>query len=168
MAPLHQRNPGLAGLITARGRVYFSIITDGIHLHPATVALAFRADPLRCIVITDAVELAGLADGVYPGHGQIAHRQLKRRNKVTIEGTDTLVGSCCMLDECVRNLIEMTDCALPEAVRCVTENVATMMGENKRGVLEFGRRADFTILDAKGTVIETWIAGVKVWERSKR
>ena len=68
-----------------------------------------------------------------------------------------------MLDECVRNLVSMTGCGLAEAVRCVTENVAEMMGEGKRGRLEPGRRADFAILDARGVVKETWVSGRRVW-----
>ena len=162
MAPLHHREPGLAGLMTS-GRCYYSVIPDGIHLHPATLTMALRTDPSKCILITDSTELAGLPDGVHPGQGQIPHSQRKVGNRVTIEGTDTLVGSCCTLDECVRKMVTMTGCGLAEAVRCVTENVAAMMGESKRGMLEPGKRADFAILDGSGNVKQTWIAGEKVW-----
>jgi len=165
MAPLQHRSPGLAGLMTT-GRCFYSVIPDGIHLHPATLALCFRAEPTRCMLITDSIELAGLPDGVYAGNGQIVHRQHKQGNKVTIDGTDTLIGSCCTLDECVRNAASMTGCSLAEAVRCVTENVANMMGENKRGILEPGRRADFAVLNAEGMVQETWLAGRKAWCRT--
>ena len=162
MPPLHHREPGLAGLMTT-GRCYYSVIADGIHLHPATLSLAFRNDPAKCILITDSIEMTGMPDGVYPGHGQIVQRQRKEGNMITIEGTETLIGSCCMLDECVRNLVSMTGCGLAEAVRCVTENVAEMMGEGKRGRLEPGRRADFAILDTRGFVKETWVGGRRVW-----
>ena len=165
MAPLHHREPGLAGLVTS-GQCFYSVIPDGIHLHPATLAMAFRADPAKCILITDSIELAKLPDGVHPGHGQIPHPQRKVGNRVTIEGTNTLIGSCCTLDECMRNMVGMTNCSLAEAVRCVTENVAAMMGEGKRGMLEFGRKADFAILDSQGNVKETWIGGQKVWTAS--
>jgi N-acetylglucosamine-6-phosphate deacetylase len=167
MPPLHHRDPGPAGLMTS-GRCYFSIIADGIHVHPSILALAFRADPTKCIVITDSTELAGLPDGVHPGNEQIAQNQLKEGNRVTIAGTDTLVGSCCALDKCVRNMVRLAGCTLAEAVRCVTENVAGMMGESKRGMLEFGRRADFVVLDAQGFVKETWIGGVKVYKAGGR
>lgn len=162
MAPLHHREPGLPGLM-ASGRCYYSIIPDGIHLHAAALTIALRTDAAKCILITDSIELAGLPDGVHPGHGQIPHPQRKIGNHVTIEGTDTLVGSCCTLDECVRNMVSLTGCNLAEAVRCVTENVAQMMGESKRGVLEPGRRADFVVLTSEGYVKETWIGGERVW-----
>jgi N-acetylglucosamine-6-phosphate deacetylase len=163
MNPLHHRLPGLAGLMST-GKCYYSIIPDGIHLHPSVVTLCMRANPRKCIFITDSIELAGLPDGVHPGHGQIPQRQLKQGNKVTIEGTDTLIGSCCTLDECVRNAVAFSGCGLAEAAQCATENIADMMGESKRGKLEPGRRADFAILDEEGHVLETWIKGDKVWE----
>lgn len=164
MEPLHHRNPGLAGLMSS-GQVHYSVIPDGIHLHPATLSLAFHVNPSKCILITDSIELAGLPNGVYPGHAQIPHSQRKEGNKVTIDGTDTLIGSCSNLDECVINLVRFTDCGLSEAARCVTENVANLMGESKRGRLEPGRRADFTVMDREGEVLQTWVAGRKVFQR---
>ncbi|KAI4198685.1 MAG: hypothetical protein LQ346_002705, partial [Caloplaca aetnensis] len=133
MEPLHHRSPGLAGLIALpsfhseehnehhKGKPppeppYFSLIPDGIHLHPATLTLAFRSSPHKCILITDSIEVAGLPDGLYPGNAQIAHPQRKAGNRVTIEGTDTLIGSCCSIDECVRNLVRWSGCELAEAV----------------------------------------------------
>ncbi len=166
MNPLHHRLPGLAGLMST-GKCHYSIIPDGIHLAPSVVTLCMRADPRKCVFITDSIELAGLPDGVHPGHGQIPQQQLKQGNKVTILGTDTLIGSCCTLDECVRNAVAFTGCNLAEAVRCVTENIADMMDEGKRGKLEPGRKADFAVLDEEGDVLETWIGGSKIWAFSK-
>ena len=165
MPPLHHRSPGLAGLIASPSAPFFSLIADGIHLHPGTVTLAYRSNPARCILITDAVEMADLPDGVYSGHAQVPHPQRKEGNKVTIEGTDTLIGSCCSLDECVRNLCQWSGCRLAEGVRCVTENIAALMDLQDRGIIEQGRRADFVILDDDGTVLQTWIKGIKVFER---
>ena len=166
MNPLDHRKPGLAGLVASPEAPYYSIIADGIHLHPATVAMAFRANPEKCTLITDSIEMAGMPDGVYPGHAQIPHPQRKVGNKVTIEGTDTLIGSCISLDECVRNLGKYSGCSLAESVRCVTENIANLMGLEDRGVLELGRRADLVILDGEGFVQQTWIRGVRVHARA--
>lgn len=166
MSPLHHRSPGLAGLVASSEAPYFSLIADGIHLHPATLAMAFRSNPAKCILITDSIEMAGMPDGVYPGHAQIPHVQRKEGNRVTIDGTDTLIGSCSSIDECVRNLWQWSGCSLPEAIRCATENVVNLMGDVCRGVIEPGRRADFVVLDGKGQVLQTWIRGMKVHDRS--
>lgn len=59
-------------------------------------------------------------------------------------------------------------CGIAEAVGTVTENVAGLMGldgEGGRGMLKEGRRADLTVLNEEGGVLQTWVAGVKVWDR---
>jgi N-acetylglucosamine-6-phosphate deacetylase len=99
---------------------------------------------------------------VYPGHAQIPFNQVKVGNKVTIEGTETLIGTCIGLDECVRNLMKWADIRVEEAVMCVTENVADAMGLDDRGKLDIGKRADFVFLKEDGSVKETWVHGKRV------
>ncbi|RFU28002.1 hypothetical protein B7463_g8328, partial [Scytalidium lignicola] len=159
MNPLHHREPGLIGLISSPSPPYFSLIADKIHLHPDVVVLAYRSAPSHCILITDSIELAGCADGLYPGHSQVPFNQRKVGNMVTIEGTNTLIGTCISLDECVRNLKTWAEISIEEAVMCVTEHVADAMGLKDRGKLEVGRRADLVILDDDGNVKDTWIKG---------
>jgi N-acetylglucosamine-6-phosphate deacetylase len=151
-----------SGLISDPTPPYFSLIADAIHLHPRIVGIAYRSSPSHCILITDSIELSGLADGMYPGHAQIPFNQLKEGNKVTIEDTNTLIGTCIGLDECVRNLMTWAEIPVQEAVRCVTENVANATGLTDRGKLEVGRRGDFVILGFDGVVQETWVLGKKV------
>lgn len=170
MAPLHHRDPGLAGLVTAApasmpNTPYFSIITDGNHLHPSVATMLFRANHSKCIVITDSIELAGLADGTYPGHAQIPFNQKKQGSRVVIEGTETLIGGCAGLSECVQNLMTWSGCGIAEAVRCATENVVDFMGDGERGKLETGRWADFVVLGDDAEVLKTFVQGRQVWEK---
>jgi len=144
---------------------YFSLIADSIHLHPNIIALAYRSSPTHTILITDSIELSGLPDGLYPGHAQIPFKQLKSGNKVTIEGTETLIGTCIGLDECVRNLMVWAGIGVEKAVLCVTENVVTALGLEDRGKLEVGRRADLCVLDDEGHIKETWVLGKRVYTR---
>ena len=127
--------------------------------------------------------LKTFAVGVYPGNSQIRADQVKKGmyeqsrlptdlyetkglvgDRVVITGTETLIGSCLTLDEGVRNLINWSGCSVAHAVKCVTENVADLMGLNDRGRLTEGHRADFVILDEEATICETWVKGVKVWD----
>jgi N-acetylglucosamine-6-phosphate deacetylase len=169
MTPLHQRNPGLAGLTSLPRnstikQPYYSLLGDGVHLHTNVASMLFKANPTHVMLISDSLELTGLPDGIYPGNKQVKHRQQKVGSKVVIEGTDTLVGSSVSVDECMRNLMEWTGCSVAESVRTVTENIADFMGLKDRGKLEEGRRADFCVMDDNGRITQTWIAGVKVWE----
>ena len=129
--------------------------------------MLFRANPAKCILITDSIELAGLPDGTYPGHAQVSFRQTKKGTRVVIEGTETLIGSCISLWQCAENLIKWSGCSTAEAVRCVTENIAEFMGEAERGKLEQGRLADLVVLDdSEGIdVLSTWVQGKKTWAR---
>ncbi|KAF2100054.1 Metallo-dependent hydrolase [Rhizodiscina lignyota] len=181
MSALHHRDPGLPGLVglplstvsshppatPGTEPPYYSIIPDGHHIHPNVVSLLARSGPQKAILITDSIELLGLPDGTYPGHAQIPFNQTKMGTKVVIEGTDTLIGGCCSLQEGVRNLMKWSGCDVAQAVRCVTENVASFMSLEDRGKLEEGRRADFVVLDDDGNLRETWVAGKKVWEKSQ-
>jgi N-acetylglucosamine-6-phosphate deacetylase len=167
------RAPGLAGLIAlppthTPPSPYYTLIADGEHLHPSSVSILYKNNPQKCIVVTDSIELAALPDGIYPGHSQIPHQQEKRGTRATIAGTDTLIGGCISLQEAVRNVMRWTGCGVAGAAATVTENVAGFMGidgPGGRGVLTPGRRADLAVLDEGGHVLQTWVAGVKVWDR---
>lgn len=170
MPPLHHREPGLAGLVTAApsslpSSPFFSIIPDGNHLHPAVATLLLRANPARCLLTTDSIELSGCPDGTYPGHAQIPHEQTKVGTRVVIAGTDTLTGGCATLQDCVRNVVRWSGCSVAEAVRCVTENVVAFTGDESRGKLEPGRHADLVILDDEAGVLKTFVAGELVFEK---
>lgn len=173
MPPFASRIPGLAGIISLPPThnppaPWFTIIPDGEHLHPATVSLLHSTNAKRSILITDSIELASLPDGTYPGHAQIPFEQTKTGTRATIAGTDTLIGGCISLQEGVRNLMKWSGCGIAEAVGTVTENVAEFMGIDGiggRGLLKQGRRADLCVLNEAGDVLQTWVAGHKVWDR---
>lgn len=174
MPAFGSREPGLAGLVslprTDERVPYYTIIADGEHLHPNTVSLLHHSNPQRSILITDSIELASLDDGEYPGHAQIPFEQVKKGGRATIKGTETLIGGCIPLQESVRNLMAWSGCGIAEAVGTVTENVAAFMGidgEGGRGILKEGRRADLTVLSERGEVLQTWVAGHKVWDRDE-
>lgn len=102
MAPLHHRDPGPFGVITKtrtsasfqhlspHERPYFGIIADGIHLHAASVSLAFATHPDGLILVTDAVRYQGCADGTYDWtNGQ---RVEKKGAVVVLEKQKTIAG----------------------------------------------------------------------------
>ena len=62
-------------------------------------------------------------------------------------------------------IVRMRQSTLAEAVKCVTENVADMMGEGKRGMRAPGRRADLAILGPEEFVEEIWL-GIKCGRRN--
>jgi N-acetylglucosamine-6-phosphate deacetylase len=75
------------------GRPYFGIIADGIHLHPATINIAWNAHPDGFILVTDSMHMVGLPDGRYEWtNGEGEHFIVKKGHVLLLEGTGTIAG----------------------------------------------------------------------------
>lgn len=180
MRPLHHRNPGIFGVLgTAESlpRPYYGVISDGMHLHPTTVKIAFNAYPDGFILVTDAMHIVGLPDGSYEWtNGEAGFRLLKQGFLVTQEGSDTIAGSSIVLIECVNNFMEWTGASIPQALKAVTSTPAAMLGlQGVKGSLEPGADADFVIFTEEETktgsprlvVDEVWKFGTRVFEKDE-
>ena len=150
MRPLHHRNPGVFGVLgkaEGKERPYFGIISDGIHLHPTTVKIAWNAHPDGFILVTDAMKTVGLPDGVYDWTN--GDRWVKKGPLLTREGTDKIAGSSATLIECVSNFWTWTHATIPEVIRSVTATPAEMLGlQHVKGTLNPDADADLLVLDA--------------------
>ncbi|XP_064548735.1 N-acetylglucosamine-6-phosphate deacetylase [Drosophila montana] len=163
MLPFHHRDPGLVGLLASDaippGRtIYFGIIADGVHTHPAALRIAYRTHAEGLILVTDAISALGLEDGVH----HIGQLPLEvKQGRAFIAGTDTLCGSIAPMDECVRIFQRATDCSRVYAIEAATLHPARCLGiERQKGTLDFDTDADFILLNDDLQVISTWIAGV--------
>nr|XP_044250507.1 N-acetylglucosamine-6-phosphate deacetylase [Drosophila takahashii] len=170
MLPFHHRDPGLVGLLASdavpRGRtVYFGIIADGVHTHPAALRIAYRTHPQGLILVTDAISALGLEEGVH----HIGQLPLQvKQGKAFIAGTETLCGSIAPMDECVRIFQKATDCSVVYAIEAATLHPAQCLKiEDRKGTLDFGSDADFILLDDRLQVLSTWIAGTCVHRTAK-
>lgn len=150
MRPLHHRNPGIFGVLgkaEGKERPYYGIISDGIHLHPTTVKIAWNAHPDGFMLVTDAMKTVGLPDGVYDWTN--GDRWVKKGALLTREGSDTIAGSSATLIECVTNFWSWSHASMPEVIRSVTSTPAKMLGlEKVKGTLEPDADADLLVLDA--------------------
>ncbi|KAL7743127.1 hypothetical protein ACLKA6_015043 [Drosophila palustris] len=165
MLPFHHRDPGLVGLLASdaipQGKtVYFGIISDGVHTHPAALRIAYRTHPEGLILVTDAISALGLEDGVH----HIGQLPLQvKQGKAFIAGTDTLCGSIAPMDECVRIFQRATDCSKVYAIEAASLHPAKCLGiERQKGTLDFDSDADFILLDDNLQLLSTWISGVCV------
>ncbi|KAL1857793.1 N-acetyl-glucosamine-6-phosphate deacetylase [Paecilomyces lecythidis] len=182
MCPFHHRDPGPFGTIIFSNmkskaaridpdkRPYFGVIADGIHLHPASINLAYKCHPQGLVLVTDANMIAGCEDGVYEWNG--GRKIEKRGTKVTLEGTDTIAGSAVNLMDCVNNFINFTGATVAEAISAVTSTPAAMLGISERkGNIIPGSDADLLVLKredsnrgTKLTVAQVWKFGHKVFD----
>jgi N-acetylglucosamine-6-phosphate deacetylase len=161
MGPLHHRDPGLAGVALTDERVRVGAIADGLHLHPAAVALAARALGERLCLVTDAVAALGMPAGRVPLGVLEAF--------ATADGVrladGTLAGSDLSLDRAVRNLMAFAGVSLPTALSAVTASPAGLLGHDDRGVIGPGAVGDLVLLDPAGEVVATVIGGRVAFDR---
>lgn len=176
MRPLHHRNPGVFGVLgiaESLPRPYFGVIADGIHLHPTSVKIAFNAHPDGFILVTDAMHLVGLEDGVYDWTN--GRRLIKTGPRLILEGTDDkIAGSTITLVECVSNFLNWSGATIPQALKTVTETPAEMLGlKGVKGCLESDADADLVVISeevgAGGEqdlkIDQVWKFGSKVFDR---
>lgn len=152
MTPIHQRAPGIVAAALTEPTIYYSLIVDGIHVHPALVKLAWQAHSKGMIVVSDAISALGMGIGEYTLGKQKVH---VREGRATLGDSKTLAGSVVPLDQAVRNLYRFTGCSIPQAVATVTAHPAALLGlGQKKGTLQAGADADLVLLDDQLNVKE--------------
>ncbi|XP_015596952.1 N-acetylglucosamine-6-phosphate deacetylase [Cephus cinctus] len=169
MLPFHHRDPGLVGLLTSKRIptekiIYYGIIADGIHTHPAALRIAHRTHPEGLVLVTDAIAALGLKEGVY----RLGQYDIEVRDeRAYIAGTETLCGSTAEMSHCVRFFREATGCSIVEALEAATLHPARALEiDSRKGVLNFNAEADFVMLDEALGVLSTWIAGKCVYTKN--
>ena len=144
MAPMTHREPGVIGAALDNDEVGVELITDGVHVHPSAVRVAFRLFENRIIMISDSMAATGLGDGTYSLGGQEVTVQ---NGRATMHGGKTLAGSVCNLFGCMRRAVEM-GVPFGQAVRSASTNPARAIGiEHDYGSLEPGKLANIILLD---------------------
>ncbi len=162
MPPFDHRTPGLIGALLVTPGVGFSIIVDGIHVHPAMVDLAWRCNRQGFILVTDAMAALGMPPGRYR-LGEFAVRV----NSLSARLDDgTLAGSILTMDVALRNLMQFTGCTLGEALPALAENQARLLGLENKVRLVPGADADLVLLTPAGEVMMTLVGGEVVYSRA--
>jgi N-acetylglucosamine-6-phosphate deacetylase len=153
MRPLHHREPGVVGAALSDERLTAELIADGVHVHPAALALAHAAKGASGVaLVTDAMQAAGLPDGDYAlGEQTIAVTGGEART-----ATGALAGSTLTMDRAVRVCVD-AGIPLGDALRMASATPASVLGE--AGVLAPGAPADLVVLDRGLNAIATMVAG---------
>ena len=142
MPSIHHRNPGVIPAAVENPNVRAEIICDGLHIHPASVRLAFSAFGAdRMIIISDALRCCGMPDGEYELGGQ----QVFLSGGIAKLADGTIAGSATNLFECMRRAMSF---GIPEedAIRAASYNPACSLGvQDQIGSIETGKLADFVV-----------------------
>ena len=159
MSSFSHRAPGVIGA-AADYASSVELISDGHHVHPAAIRVAFSLfGEDRICLISDAMMACGMPNGEYELGGQ----------KVTVTdglatlASGTIAGSATPLSECFRRAVINFGIPLESALRATTANPARVLGmQDEIGSIAIGKRADLTLLDAETLEVRHCVLGGKL------
>ena len=157
MRPLLHRAPGpIAALAEAAG-VRGELIADGVHVHPAAMSVLVKLlGPERTVIITDALAAAGMPQDSFHFAGQPAQVICG----VARLSDGTITGSVLTMDQALRNVLQMTEVTLQQAVGMLTINPAHAAHiAHRKGRLQVGYDADLLLFDRSLTLQATVCRG---------
>lgn len=157
MTGLHHREPGMVGAGLTDPRAWLELIADGHHVHPVAMQLCSHCAQKRLVLITDAMQAAGMPDGRYSLCGE----DVEMHNGIVRTASGGLAGSTLSLDAAVRNMVELADVRVEDAIHMASLHPARLLGiDDHLGSLMPGKRANIIALSAGLHVQQIWIQGL--------
>lgn len=165
MRGLHHREPGTLGAVLTDDRIHAEIIADGEHVHPAAIRLLLAAKPAdKLILITDAIEAAGMPDGDYELGGLAV---VVKQGTARLREGNALAGSSLTMIRALRFMLDHTDLQITDVSRMASGNPARELGiDSLTGSIAAGKQADLVWADRELNVKRTWMQGRTVFESS--
>ena len=145
MKSFSHREPSIIGACLTSDSLYTELICDGVHLHKTAIDIAKRCKGKnKIILISDAMRAAGLPNGEYELGGQ---KVISKDGEARL--TDgALAGSTLNLNLAVKNMINLFDTDLLDAINMASINPAKAIGYDKSiGSIEVGKIADLLLID---------------------
>jgi N-acetylglucosamine-6-phosphate deacetylase len=157
MRPFSHRDPGVIGAVLTSPDVNAELIADGVHVEEAAMKLLLLAKGAAHVtLVSDGLSATGMPDGKY----MLGALEVTVSGGVCRNADGVLAGSTLTLDRALRNIVAL-GIPLPDAVRMLTLNPATLLGiEFKKGSLRAGADADILLLDEGLHVTSAWARGV--------
>lgn len=156
MSGLHHREPGMVGAGLTDNRAWLELIADGHHVHPAAMQLCCHCAGARVVLITDAMQAAGMPDGDYTLCGE----RVAMRNGIVRTRNGGLAGSTLSLDSAVRTMYSLPGVTAEQAIHMASLHPARLLGlDQQLGSLRVGKMADVIALDSGLYLQKIWIRG---------
>ena len=142
MPGIHHREPGVIPAAVENPNVRAELICDGLHVHPATVRLAFSMFGDRMILVSDSGRCCGMAEG---SKFELGGQDAWLKDGIARLADGTIACSAINLYQGMVNAIRF-GVAEEAAVRAATYNPACALGvQDKVGSIAEGLVADFLV-----------------------
>ncbi len=150
--------------------MYVEVIADGCHLPAPLLKLNYKIKGAEKIaLITDAMRAAAMP----PGESLLG----SKRNglKVIVEDgvaklpdRTSFAGSVATADRLVRNMIQLAEVPITEAVKMITETPAAILNlSDRKGSLVAGKDADIVLFDNNINVSTTIVNGRIIYRKDE-
>jgi N-acetylglucosamine-6-phosphate deacetylase len=164
MRGLHHREPGVVGAALHHEELTAELIADGIHVHPVVMSILHRVKTTdRLVLVSDGMRAVGLTDGEYDLGGlsvQVADGEARLHD-------GTLAGSTLTLDRAIRNMVDLCQIRVSDAVTMASDIPAVVAGVgHRKGRIAVGCDADFVWMDEGLNVVRTYRGGQLVYART--
>ena len=164
MAPLHHREVGIVGAGLLDAGTWLSLIADGHHLSDEMVQLVWRlAGAERIFLVSDSMAGTGAPPGLY----RIGDTRV-RCGETARDISGGLAGSLVTLPDAARRLQQQIGATWDQLALVTSTNAAGLLGDESRGRLAAGKRADIAIVDANFEPMATITGGSITYRRPDR
>ena len=130
--------------------------TGGMDIPPLIVHKLTHIEIAKLVLITDAMQAAGMPDGRYT----LCAEEVEMHSGIVRTASGGLAGSTLSVDAAVRNMVELTGISPEEAIHMASLHPARLLGVDQQlGSLQAGKRASIIALDGGLHVQRVWIQG---------
>ncbi len=163
MSTARRRGPyrvaGLLEFVLGEPEILCELIADARHVSPTLMRMLYHAKgPDGIALVTDAAAGAGLEEGETFHLGDIAC-VVRCGVSLTADG-QALASSTAGMIDLIRNMVQLVEVSLVEAVRMATLNPARALRlESRKGVLQVGADADLVSFTDRFQVSHTFVGG---------
>ena len=148
------RAPGTVGAALSSGAFYAGLIADGIHVDPAMISLALRANegPGEIFLVTDAMATIGSDLESFTLNG----REIIRSGDRLTLADGTLAGAHLALADAIKLLVSTCGEPAEIALKRATRYPADVIGKSGLGRLFDDAPADFVHLSSDFALCSVW------------
>lgn len=162
-----------AGVVEAAyliDELFVEVIADGIHMPPPLLKLAYKIKgPDKIALITDAMRGANMPEGKsILGSKKDGLPVIIEDGVAKLPDRTAFAGSVATTDKLVRNMIQLAEVPLFDAVKMMTQTPAAIMKVNDRkGSIQKNKDADIVIFDDDINIMTTIVKGRIVYQKNK-
>ncbi|MFM1975285.1 MAG: N-acetylglucosamine-6-phosphate deacetylase [Pseudomonadota bacterium] len=157
MSQLSSRAPGVVGAALSSATSFSGLIADGVHVHPANMALVARLlGPKRTILVSDAMPTLGSDQDWFELKGE----KIIARGLTCYTPDGVLAGSNLSVHDAIGVMMREVGSGLAEVLQMASHAPALAMGlQDRLGRLAVGAQADFVQVDGEAKLVAVWQNG---------